>query len=234
MPLQGKKALRDTDISLSEYAYREVREAIRDGRFPPDRRLRENDISEMLGVSRTPVREAMKRLESEQLVVYRAPRGFVVNSLTLEEVVDLYAVREILEGSAARFAAMHASTHELYEMKSLLEMQESTIDDPARMARLNEEFHRSIYKAAHNRFLLSALSSLGDSLRLLTRTTYAVPNRGKTGLKEHQKVFDAISRHDPDAAEQYARQHIQKAASVRFKMIAEENLSSATKDTQTP
>src|ERR1700733_7844256 len=98
----GKKELRETDISLSEYAYREVRQAIRDGKFPPSGRLRENEISEMLGISRTPVREALKRLESEQLVVYRAPRGFVVNSLDFEEVVDLYAVREILEGSAAR------------------------------------------------------------------------------------------------------------------------------------
>jgi DNA-binding GntR family transcriptional regulator len=225
--MQAKKALRDADMSLSEYAYREVREAIRDGRFLPDRRLRENDISEMLGISRTPVREAMKRLESEQLVVYRAPRGFVVNSLTLEEVVDLYAVREILEGSAARFAAMHASPHELYEMKTLLEMQEATTNDPKKMARLNEEFHRSIYKAAHNRFLESALSSLGDSLRLLTRTTFAAQDRGATGLKEHQQVFEAISKRDADLAEKCARQHIVNAGAVRFKMISEEQLLNA-------
>jgi DNA-binding GntR family transcriptional regulator len=232
--MQGKKALRDPDISLSEYAYREVREAIRNGRFTPDSRLRENDLSEMLGISRTPIREAMKRLESEQLVVYRAPRGFVVNSLTLEEVVDLYAIREILEGSAARFAAMHASSHELYEMKSLLEMQHATSDDPEKMARLNEEFHRSIYKAAHNRFLLSALSSLGDALRLLTRTTFAAPNRGKTALKEHQKVFDAISKGDADLAEKCARLHIQNAGAIRFKMISEDNLMTATKLVKAP
>jgi DNA-binding GntR family transcriptional regulator len=217
---------------LGEFAYREIREAIREGKFAPAARLRENDISEMLGISRTPVREAMKRLESEQLVVYSPPRGFVVNSLELEEVVDLYAVREVLEGSAARFAAIHATDYEFFEMKSLLDMQQESMDDPNQMARLNEQFHQAIYKAARNRFLLSALNSLSDALRLLTRTTYSVPNRGKTGLQEHRRIFDAISKRNGDLAEKYARDHIATAKAVRIKIMTEDRLMTAKSESR--
>lgn len=219
----------EESVSLSEYAYREVRDAIREGRFPPSRRLRENDISEMLGISRTPVREAMKRLEAERLVVYRAPRGFVVNSLEPEEVIELYAMREILEGTAARFAATYTSALELKEIERLLELQRNVCENPAKMAQLNEEFHRAIYQAARNRYLISALNSLGDAMKLLVTTTYATPGRGRAGFKEHQKIFEAIAKRDADMADRRAREHIVNASSIRLKMTSESNMGSRNK-----
>lgn len=196
-----------------------LRENIRDGRYGPGDRVTELEVAGRLGVSRTPVREAMRRLESEGLLIQLPWRGVVVAELDRAQVLELYAMREVLEGTAARFAAQHADPGELELMRDLLNQEEAAGDDAERAARINRELHAAIYAAARNRYLLSTLSSLGNALALLKGTTFAEPGRTADGLQEHRSIVDAISERNGDIAESAARLHIANARRIRLKLL---------------
>ncbi len=196
-----------------------LRENIRDGRYGPGDRVTELEVAGRLGVSRTPVREAMRRLESEGLLIQLPWRGVVVAELDRAQVLELYAMREVLEGTAARFAAQHADPGELELMRDLLNQEEAAGDDAERAAHINRELHAAIYAAARNRYLLSTLSSLGNALSLLKGTTFAEPGRTAEGLQEHRSIVEAIAKRDGDAAETAARLHIANARRIRLKLL---------------
>ena len=200
-----------------EFVYSELRAAIGNGRLIPGERLRETEIADQLGVSRTPVREALKRLESEGLVAFNQPRGLIVNDLSQAQILQLYAMREVLEGAAARFAGEQASALELDALKHLLANQRAA-KTPAEAAVANRQLHDAIARAAHNEYLLRAMNVLTDALALLGKTTYTVPGRMATGLRENAEIVHAIVERDPDAAEKAARRHILAAGAVRLGM----------------
>ena len=206
-------------LPRGEYAYVSLRGAIRNGQLTPGQRVRETEIAEWLGISRTPVREALMRLEAAGLVQSASHSGFVVNSLDNAEVRELYAMREVLEGMAARLAAQHASDAEILTLRKLLEQHAAARDDAERLAGINLRIHQTIYEAAHNRFLLRALNALSDSLALLGETTYRAEGRGDSALREHGKVVDAIEARDADTAESAARKHIRESREVRLTMM---------------
>jgi len=200
-----------------EFVYAELRAAIGTGRLLPGERLRETEIADQLGVSRTPVREALKRLESEGLVAFNQPRGLIVNELAQAQILQLYAMREVLEGAAARFAGEQASALELDALKHLLANQRAA-KAPGEAAVANRQLHDAIARAAHNEYLLRAMNVLTDALALLGETTYTVPGRMASGLRETAEIVQAIVNRDPDAAEQAARRHILAAGAVRVGM----------------
>jgi len=200
-----------------EFVYAELRAAIGTGRLLPGERLRETEIADQLGVSRTPVREALKRLESEGLVAFNQPRGLIVNELAQAQILQLYAMREVLEGAAARFAGEQASALELDALKHLLANQRAA-KSPGEAAVANRQLHDAIARAAHNEYLLRAMNVLTDALALLGETTYTVPGRMVSGLRENAEIVQAIVNRDPDAAEQAARRHILAAGAVRVGM----------------
>ena len=200
-----------------EFVYAELRAAIGTGRLLPGERLRETEIADQLGVSRTPVREALKRLESEGLVAFNQPRGLIVNELAQAQILQLYAMREVLEGAAARFAGEQASALELDALKHLLANQRAA-KAPGEAAVANRQLHDAIARAAHNEYLLRAMNVLTDALALLGETTYTVPGRMGSGLRENAEIVQAIVNRDPDAAEQAARRHILAAGAVRVGM----------------
>lgn len=207
-------------MSRGEYAYRILREAIHGGNMKPGQRVREVEIAELLGISRTPAREAIRKLEAEGMLT-AASRGFVVTKLEYTQVLELYSMREVLEGTAARFAAQHASEMEIQALCCLLEKQESQAENAGALAETNRQFHKTIHNAAHNRYLLSALNALTDALALLEGTTFSVAGRAATSSAEHHHIIDAIARRDPNAAERTAREHIREGARLRVHMIAE-------------
>jgi len=122
-----------------------LRDDIQDGRYAPGDRVTELEVAERLGVSRTPVREALRRLESEGLLVSLPWRGVVVAELDRAQVLELYAMREVLEGTAARFAAQHADAAEIDLMQDLLEREAAAGDDGTLTARINRDLHEAIY-----------------------------------------------------------------------------------------
>ena len=206
-------------LSRSEQAYRHIREAIRCGRYKPGDRLREVDLAAELGLSRTPVRQAFARLEANGLIVNDPVRGFVVTTLDFAAINELYYIREVLEGTAARLAAQHASDVELSILIELGEQYKAAVDDEALLKERNRQFHDMLCQCSHNRYLLGTIASLYDSLSLLGNSVLTQRARAEETFLEHEAVIDAIRRRDPDAAEQTIREHIRRSQKARLKRL---------------
>ena len=202
-----------------EFVYKALLDGIRAGRILPGDRIREEDVAQSLGVSRTPVREALQHLQARRLVEMAPGRGIVVVELSTQQVMELYAMREVLEGAAARFAAQHALPAEIAMMRELLDAFDAARGDPTRLARINNSLHRTIYEAARNRYMHEALSNLEDALSLLQNTTFSLPERHEFGLAEHRAIVAAIESRDSEAAEAASRLHIREAQGARLRML---------------
>jgi DNA-binding GntR family transcriptional regulator len=202
--------------SRADIVYHSLLDGIWEGRFAHGERLREEEIARALGVSRTPVREALQRLQQRGLLTVGAGRGLVIAQLTKQQILELYAMREILEGSAAHFAAQHAHPAEIEIIDRLQKRLAKAQDDAVGLAKLNRQFHQAIYEAAHNQYLLQTLDSLHDSLALLHGTVFRMPNRRTETDDEHRLIVAAIEDRDPDRAEKAAREHIKQAQRTRF------------------
>lgn len=207
-------------LPLSEQAYRSVLEAIQNGTLKPGLRLREVELATSLGISRTPVREALGRLISEGLVVNDPIRGMIVAELDYASVNELYAMREVLEGTAARLAAQHASEAEIIILLELVERDRLASGGQASdLVNHNRVFHDTLYRAAHNRYLVKTLGILRETMVLLGPTTLAQSGRGDKAVDEHLAIVTAVQRRDPDAAERAARDHIRAAHHSRLKLM---------------
>jgi DNA-binding GntR family transcriptional regulator len=212
-------SLRNT--SRSEFVFAALRDAIWDGRFAPGERIPEEEIARSLGVSRTPVREALRRLQERGMLSVGAGRSLVVAELSRQQVLELYAMRGILEGSAGRFAAQHANETEIDLLHRLLGELDKHRDNPRLLISLNRRFHRAICEAAHNRYLIATLDGMHDALALLHSNTFRLPNRRAESDAEHRRIVLAIERRNPDDAEAAARDHVRAAQRTRFAMLVE-------------
>lgn len=207
------------DLSRAEFAYTQLKSMLRKGQLRAGQRLREIELADMLGVSRTPVREAIRRIASDGLIQVLPGRGMIVAEYDKQQVRELYALRGVLEGAAAQLAARHASPAEFEFMREILERSARVLDAPDEMAKLNAQFHRAIHEAAHNRYLEQALAQMSDSLALLPGTTFSEPNRAQAGHAEHLAILDALGRRMPEEAEKFARRHIDMAGATRLRMM---------------
>ncbi|WP_366656217.1 GntR family transcriptional regulator [Fodinicurvata sp. EGI_FJ10296] len=204
--------------SRAQWVYETLRAAIHRHHFTHGDRIREEDVARSLGVSRTPVREALSRLQSRGLLEM-APGGLVIAALARPQIMELYAMREILEGSAARFAALKASQAEIDSLYRIHEAFDRARESAPRMAQVNRDFHQGIYEAGHNRYLMRTLDELHDALTLLPSTTFTVTGRPVTALAEHGAILDAINARDADRAESLARDHIAHALKARLELM---------------
>ena len=211
---------RGSGVALGEAVFRSLCEALQAGSYRAGDRLREEEVAQRLNVSRTPVREALGRLAARGFVQPASGRGLVVRNLDISEVLELYAMREILEGAAARLAAEHASRPEIDALTDIEQaFVQASEGDAAEMAKLNRAFHETICRAARNRYLDNASSELQDWIALLGPTTFTVTGRPSTSHGEHQVIIEAIASRDGDKAEQLARAHIREALRCRLKLL---------------
>ncbi len=220
-PPESAGEQKSDNLSRADYVYQWLREQMRSGGFSPGDRLREVELAVRLGVSRTPIREAIRRLASDGLVEGAPSRGVMFIRLDKQQVREIYSLRTVLEGAAARLAAQHASEGEIALMRELIGSIEDVGNSPEAHGRNNRILHQAICEAAHNRYLMQALTQLSDSLGLLPGTTFQIPGRPVEARKEHLAIVAAIERRDADEAERLARQHIQLAGQVRFRMMFE-------------
>jgi len=206
--------------SRASYAYRAVKELIRNGTFPPGRRLPEKDIAELLETSRTPVREAMNRLISEGLLTLHPMRGYAVVEFDKQQILELFSLREFLEGAAARFAAQHAADPEIQSLRRITEEMKALEEtDIAAHVALNRRFHAGISAASHNRYLQESLARNAERTMLIPGTTFVTPNRSQVSFSEHKAIVDAIEARDLDRAEAVARAHVRSAQRIRLALI---------------
>lgn len=207
------------DLSQGGVAFSKLMEAIRSGTFKPGDRLREVDVAERLSLSRTPVREALRRLEAENIIEHRPRIGAVIRTLTQTEVVELYEMRLVLERTAAEMAAKHSVEAEVDAMAALNEQIAQALQDPSRAAAINQQFHRAIYLAARNRFLLESARALNNALLLLGPTTLADEARISVVVKQHGQIIAAISAGDSCAAGAAAEAHLQTSLRHRLSVL---------------
>ena len=211
---------------LGDVAYEAVLEAIGSGRLKPGERISEYAVAKWLNVSRTPAREALRRLETEGLLAAHPHRGLVVATVDSEAIFELYAAREALEATAAALAAQRATDAEVATLNHMVEMEAAMFDDPARMYEHNRAFHGLLYRAAHNRYLLKFLLALSDTLNAhRSPSTLNKQDRRSAVIDEHRALVAAIAARDPQAAAAAAQQHVKGALAsstrIHFQKLAD-------------
>jgi DNA-binding GntR family transcriptional regulator len=217
------KAKYERGGALGEFAYAVLKDAILLDILPEGERLQERYLAEALGLSRTPVREALKRLETEGLVEGLANGGVRIRELTLQDLEDIYELRIVLEGLAARLAAQRASSSDITCLKHLIEQSQTAVDAGkiGIPAFLNAQFHQAIADATRNKHLIELIARFHNSVQRLKYTTLAYPGRVRQALEEHRRLLEAIERRDPKMAEQIAQEHVKHAKEVQIKVYHE-------------
>ncbi|MFD6444996.1 GntR family transcriptional regulator [Promicromonospora sp. NPDC060204] len=199
--------------------YDGLRADIQDGTLRPGDPVREVAVAERFGVSRTPVREALSRLEHDRLLT-SSSRGLVVRAVEADEVIQIYNVRILLEGETAAEAAQSRTEADLLRLESLLERDRSLQDpDDAARALTNIEFHEAIWTATHNPVLQDILRRLTVHLVRTPHSTLSVPGRWAEALDEHAALIDAVRRRDAGAARALASAHMTRAREIRLDLL---------------
>ena len=217
--------------AAADGVYEALREAIVSRQLQPGDRLAEEQLAKQFGVSRTPVREALLRLETEQFAARVARRGLVVRPIPEREVLEVYAVRAALDGLAATLAAEQATPPDIARIRWISRQIAEAAEQSnfAQMAELNIELHEAVCEAAHNSMLLIFMRQIHDWVRRFGSgdTTFSHPGRADTATAEHERVLDAIEAGNGELAGQLAREHMNRAREVRIAMLRER----ATPDT---
>lgn len=201
-------------------AYSMILEAIDVGVYRPGDRLVESELADRFGVSRTPIREALQRLETQSLLS-RDGRSLIVASLDHNQMAELYVVRRELEGLAASLAARHATQEEARLLRQMVEDDNALINDPAALARANRRFHKQIHLASHNRYLVQQLDLVYRTMALMATTSLAADGRTKIAQSEHNAIVTAIEQGDEEKAGSALRDHISVAFMTRLRQDAE-------------
>ena len=210
--------------TTADAVYDALRQQIVEGEFAPGQRLRSDSLASALKVSRTPVREALRKLEAEGLVGLSPRGGLIVQELSEDDLNEIFLIREALEGLAARLAAENATPNEVAELHVLTEDMESSAGHGERnqLRALTGEFHRHIAKASHNKRLAQSLKALQDQVRQVQFSTLFLDDRPLAAIEEHKSLVGAIEARDSDRAEGLARIHRRQTLTLRRQMIRDQ------------
>ena len=199
-------------VSLADQIFERLESDILTGVYPRGSVLTELSLSEDLGVSRTPIREAIRRLEQEHLVESTS-KGMVVLSITLEDAMIIYDIRVHAEGLAARACAEHITDAQIEEMKELLDLQEFYIhkQDSEKAKNIDSQFHQMIYHFSGSPVYVDTLMPLHNKTQKFRKATMTNSGRAEISFREHHKIYEAIAARDPEAAELAMRYHVEQA-----------------------
>ncbi len=206
---------------LREVVFESIRGAIISGVLKPGERLMEVQLAEKLGVSRTPIREAIRKLELEGLVVMIARKGAYVADLSVKDIIEVLEVRAALEGLASGLAALRITEEEMRELEMTAQQFDKAIDaeDFDRIIEMDIEFHDRIFRAARNEKLLQINNNLREQVQRFRVMYINKSNKSKTLAKEHYQIADAISKRNIAMAEKLAESHIENAENYMMEMI---------------
>lgn len=213
--------------TLSERVFNDLKEEIIAGRLDQGAKVTEDGLAKKYGISRGPLREALRRLEAIRLLVRVPHAGMRVVTLTPEIMEEIYTVREALEGLSARLAAERMSDEEIVSLFELLEKHEKSIQQTQGKKYFQREgdldFHYRIAKASNNNWLIDLLSSeLYQLLRMCRQRSGQTPERPLRALKEHKNIVEAIANRDAELAEMLMKRHISGAWKIVKKVLNDE------------
>jgi len=212
-------ALRRGDYeTIRELLFKHLRQLIISGRFAAGGKLVEQDLAEQFNVSRTPVREAIRKLELEGLVRYQSRRGVVVTGLSPSDIGEIYATREVLEGLAARLAAEHATDQEIAGLRRLLDQMSVAFAarEYKRAAQIHTRFNDLLYQIGRNRRLTGILTQFSQYTEHSKLVSLTRRGRAEEIRAEHAAMVEAIAARDPNRAELTARLHVANARRAFF------------------
>lgn len=201
------------DYSLRGRVFQAIQENILNGVYEENEELRENTIAKELGVSRTPVREALRQLELEGLVKIVPNKGACVTGITKKDVKDIYAVRSMLEGLCARWATEHITEEQIDELEEVILLSEFHLKrgkegQTQQVTELDGKFHEILYDASNSRILKHVLSDFHKYVRMVRKASVANPERAERSIEEHKDILHAIKNRDANAAEILANAHM--------------------------
>ncbi len=200
----------EDNYSLSSRVFHTIRENILQGKYAKDEELKEKTIGEELGVSRTPVREALRQLELEGLVTIIPNKGAYVVGISQKDIKDIYEIRCRLEGLCAKWAAANITKEQLDELEENVFLSDFHIGkgNSEQVVELDNKFHEIIYAASESKELRHVLSDFHHYVQRVRRMTLAVSERASESIGEHRKIVEALKNHDAKMAEKLATEHI--------------------------
>lgn len=199
--------------SLTDQVFESLQNDILNGVLYPGDALIENHISEELGVSRTPVREAINRLELAGLVKNVPNKGALVVGIQDKDIQDIYTIRMYIEGLASKWAAGNISDEQLKQLRNIVELQEFYLErsDYAQIWQLDTRFHSIIYDSCNSAILSNTLSNFHHFIQKARELSIKKPGRAKPSVHEHRLILEALEKHDADLAEKLTFEHIRNA-----------------------
>lgn len=219
IPIDSYKPLRDVVVES-------IRQAIISGQFPPGMRLMELQLAEEMGVSRTPVREAIRKMELEGLVVMIPRRGAYVADISIKDINEVYEVRTALDVLSAGLAAERIDKSEIQEMRELLAEEAALVEarDYPKIIDNDTAFHDVIYRTSGNTRCMNIISNLREQITAIRGRSMPYPGRVEIMLKEHRAIFDAIAAGKVEKAQEAVRTHMENAEQTLLKVIKEQKL----------
>ena len=199
-------------ISLADQVFEHLEKDILSGRYQRGTVLTESKLSAELGVSRTPIREALRRLEQEHIIEETA-KGCVVIGITEDDLQDIFIIREKLEGMVARIAAEKCTEEQISELREVLELQEFyySKSDAEQIKRMDNHFHNKVYMISGSMTFHDTLVPLHKKIQKYRHASMKNHSRAAASVEEHRKIYEAIAAHDCDAAEARTIEHIKNA-----------------------
>ena len=204
-------------ISIADQIFEQLERDILSGKYARGEVLSELRLSSELGVSRTPIREAIRRLEQEN-ILEEAGRGVTVVGISQEDMLDMYEIRTRIEGLAAEWAARRITEEELSQMRDTLELQRFYIeqqgdgnDNSDKIKNLDSQFHEQLYLACGSRAYASTLLTLHKKMTKFRKASVSKHSRAVKSLAEHMAIYEALAARDEDAAEQAVLEHARNA-----------------------
>ncbi|HEY7432113.1 MAG TPA: GntR family transcriptional regulator [Streptosporangiaceae bacterium] len=208
---------------VTDWVYEELKNAIVELRLPPGEPLREASLADRLGVSKTPIREALTRLEREGLVETTSFKGAVVTGYSRQDLIEIYELRELLENLAVRAAAESMDTAGRAQLTRIGRESRKLArgGDTAKLTLLLSEFDALVFAQVHNRRIRALIENLQAHLTRIGQLTTVIPGRILASVDEHDKIIEAIGAHDADQAERYMSEHIRSVRDDQLRALTQ-------------
>lgn len=210
--------------NLTARVYKQLRQDILSGRYQEGEALTELSLAKELSVSRTPVREALRQLELEELVEIRPNRGAIVKGITAEDIRDIYEIRSVIEGMAAERAAKEATSEELDQLEEILDLTQFYLDrsNYEKLQSMDGRFHQQLYNMCKNRMLRHILKDMHNYVGRSRGASLKTEGRAQESIKEHRDVLEAMRARNAQAARELMTLHVQNTSKNIMKILSRE------------